>query len=149
MYLHLHFKDIRWLYSTLWSPSFQSQETTSALSSKPSPGHLQRPLKPTRDARNQRGRKSLHGGKLHNLPGQPVPVLSHPHSKITFPGVQTECPVFSFVPTASRPEASWKTQLCPQGLPCCFLGHWANAPSTCDIKRKDCMKHDEIEKTVQ
>jgi len=38
---------------------------------------------------------------IHHLSGQPVPVLSHPHSEKTFPDVHREPPVFQFVPTAS------------------------------------------------
>ena len=45
----------------------------------------------------------LQGGRLHNLSGQPVPVLSNPHSKKVFPDVQTGPPVFQFVPIASGP----------------------------------------------
>ena len=43
----------------------------------------------------------LQGWRLHNLSGQPVPVLGHPHSKKVFPDVQREPPVLQFVPTAS------------------------------------------------
>ena len=43
----------------------------------------------------------LQGWRLHNLSGQPVPVLSHPHSEKVFPGVHREPPVFQFVPIAS------------------------------------------------
>ena len=43
----------------------------------------------------------LQGWRLHPLPGQPVPVLGHPHSKILFPDVQREPPVFQFGPIAS------------------------------------------------
>ena len=42
-------------------------------------------------------------GELHNLPGQPVPVLGHPHSKKVFSDVQKESPVFQFVPIDSCP----------------------------------------------
>ena len=41
--------------------------------------------------------------KLHNVPGQPVPVLHHLHSTEVLPVVQMEPPVFQFVPTASHP----------------------------------------------
>ena len=44
------------------------------------------------------------GGRLHNLPGQPVSVLSHPHGKKVFPDVQMEPPVF--VPVASGPDTT-------------------------------------------
>jgi len=45
----------------------------------------------------------LQGWRLHNLSGQPVPGLGHPHSEETFPDVQMEPPVFQFVPIASCP----------------------------------------------
>jgi len=45
----------------------------------------------------------LQGWRLHNLPGQPVPWLGHPHREKVFPDVQREPPVFQFVPTASGP----------------------------------------------
>jgi len=47
--------------------------------------------------------KYLQGWRLHNLSGQPVPVLSHPHSEKVFPDVQREPSVFQFVPIASCP----------------------------------------------
>ena len=40
---------------------------------------------------------------LHNLPGQSVPVLGHPHREKVFPDVQKDPPVFQFVPIASGP----------------------------------------------
>ena len=43
------------------------------------------------------------GGRLHNLPWQPIPVLGCPHSKKVFPDVQREPPVFQCVPIASGP----------------------------------------------
>ena len=45
----------------------------------------------------------LQGWRLHSLIGQPLPVLSHPHSKGVFPYVQTEPLVFQFVLIASGP----------------------------------------------
>ena len=50
----------------------------------------------------------LQGWRLHNFSGQPVQVLSHPHSKKVFPDVQTACPVFLFVPIASGPVTALK-----------------------------------------
>lgn len=47
----------------------------------------------------------LHGWRLHNLPVQPVPALSHPHSGKEFPDVQREPPVFLFVLIAFVPVA--------------------------------------------
>ena len=43
----------------------------------------------------------LQGWTLNSFSGQPVPVLSHPRGKEVFPHVQTEPPMFRFVPTAS------------------------------------------------
>jgi len=42
----------------------------------------------------------LQGWRLHHLSGQPVPVLSHPHSKV-FPDVHREAPMFHLVAIAS------------------------------------------------
>jgi len=52
----------------------------------------------------------LQGQRLHNLPGQPVPALCHPHSKKVFPDSQREPPLFQFVPIASCPVTGhhWK-----------------------------------------
>jgi len=44
----------------------------------------------------QRGFEYLQGGRLHNLPGQPVPVLCQPHGED-----EMDPPVFQVVPTAS------------------------------------------------
>lgn len=43
----------------------------------------------------------LQGWRPHKLPGQPVPMLSHPHMKEVFPDTQKEPPMFESVPTAS------------------------------------------------
>jgi len=40
---------------------------------------------------------------LHNLSGQPVPVLRHPQREEVLPHVQTELPVLQFVPFAPSP----------------------------------------------
>ena len=45
----------------------------------------------------------LQGGRLHNLLGTLVPVLSHPHSKKVLLDVQMKLPVFQFVPIVSCP----------------------------------------------
>jgi len=52
----------------------------------------------------------LQGWRLHNLFGQTVPVLDHPDSKIVFPNVQMDHPVFQFVPIVSGPITGhhWK-----------------------------------------
>jgi len=41
--------------------------------------------------------------RLHTLPGQPIPVLSHPRSTKMFPGFQSESPLLQFVPVAPGP----------------------------------------------
>ena len=48
--------------------------------------------------------------RLHNLSGQPVPVLHHPQSEEVLPHVQTELPMLQFVPIAPCPVAGhhWK-----------------------------------------
>ena len=45
----------------------------------------------------------LQGRRLHNLPGQPIPMFSVPHSEKMFPDVRTEPLVFQSVPIASGP----------------------------------------------
>ena len=77
-------------------------------------GHLiQPPLlrqghsKPVAQNCGQTAFEYLQGGRLHNLSGQPVPVLTHPHSKTVFPDVQMEPPVFQLVPIASVP-VNWE-----------------------------------------
>ena len=45
----------------------------------------------------------LQGWRLHNLSGQPVPVLGHSPSKKVFPDGQREPPLFQFVAIASGP----------------------------------------------
>jgi len=42
---------------------------------------------------------------LHNLPGQPVPVLCHPQREEFLPHVQTELPMLQFVPVVPCPVA--------------------------------------------
>ena len=48
-------------------------------------------------------------GRLHNVPEQSVPVLSHPHSEKKFPDVQTKKPMLQFLPIASCRWTPWKT----------------------------------------
>jgi len=52
----------------------------------------------------------LQGWRLPKLPGKPIPVLGHSHSKDVFPDVQMAPPVFQFVPVASGPVTRhhWK-----------------------------------------
>ena len=41
--------------------------------------------------------------RLHNIPGQPVPVLRHPRREEVLPCVQTELSVLQLVPVAPYP----------------------------------------------
>jgi len=67
-------------------------------SSSPTPlpkqGHLQQAAQDL----VQSGLGYVQRRRLHNLPGQPVPVLRHPQSEEVLPDVQTELPVLQFVP---------------------------------------------------
>ena len=62
-------------------------------------GHLQQ------DAQDlvQMGFEYLQRRRLHNLPGQPVPVLRHPQREEVLPRVQLELPLLQFVPIAPCP----------------------------------------------
>ena len=51
----------------------------------------------------QAGFEWLQGRRLHNLPGQPVPLLWHPHRKEGFSHIEVELPVFQLVPIVSWP----------------------------------------------
>jgi len=62
-------------------------------------GHLQ---KAAQDL-VQVGLEYLQRRRIHNPPGQPVPVLRHPQRKEVPPHVQMELPVPQFVPIASCP----------------------------------------------
>jgi len=58
----------------------------------------------------QVGLEYLQRRRLHNLPGQPVPVLRHPQSEEVLPHVQTELAKLQFVPVAPCPVTGhpWK-----------------------------------------
>ena len=72
-------------------------------SSSPTPllkqGHLQQAAQDLVQA----GLEYLQRRRLHNLPGQPVPVLRHPQSEEVLPHVQVELPMLQFVPVAPCP----------------------------------------------
>jgi len=57
----------------------------------------------------QAGFEYLQRRRIHNLSGQPVPVLRHPQSEV-LPHVQMELPMLQFVPIAPCPVAGhyWK-----------------------------------------
>jgi len=56
----------------------------------------------------------LQGWKLHNLSGQSMPVLDHPHNKRVFPYIQMNPLRFQFVPVASGPATGhhWREPGC-------------------------------------
>ena len=58
----------------------------------------------------QVGLECLQRRRLHNLTGQPVPVLRHPQREEVVPHVQLELPLLQFVPVAPCPVAGhhWK-----------------------------------------
>ena len=62
-------------------------------------GHLQQAVEDL----VQVGLEYLQRRRLHNLPGQPVPVLRHPQREEILPHVQTELPVLQFVPITPCP----------------------------------------------
>ena len=62
----------------------------------PKQGHLQQAAEDLIQA----GLEYFQRRRLHNLPGQPVPVLRHPQREEVLPRVQTELPVLHFVPIA-------------------------------------------------
>ena len=74
-------------------------------SSSPTPlmkeGHLQQAAQEL----VQVGLEYLQRRRLHNLPGQPLPVLRHPQSEEVLPPLQMELPVLQFVPIAPCPVA--------------------------------------------
>ena len=65
------------------------------------PPHLQR----ASEDRVQAGLEYLQRRRIHNLFGQPVPVLRHPQREEVLPHVQTELPMLQFVPIAPCPVA--------------------------------------------
>ena len=83
-------------------------------SSSPTPllkqGHLQQAAHDLVQA----GLEYLQRRRLHNLPGQPVPVLRHPQREEFLPHVQLELPLLQFVPIAPCPVTGhhWK-ESCP------------------------------------
>ena len=72
----------------------------------PKQGHLQQAAQELVQA----GLEYLQRRRLHNLPGQPVPVLRHPQREEVLPHVQTELPVPQFVTIAPCPVTGhhWK-----------------------------------------
>jgi len=64
-------------------------------------GHLQQAAQDLIQA----GLQYLQRRRLHNLPGQPVPVLRHPQRDEVLPHIQMELPVPQFVPIAPCPVA--------------------------------------------
>ena len=63
----------------------------------PKQGHLQQAAEDL----VQEGLEYLQRRRLHDLPGQPVPVLRHPQSEEVLPHVQMELPLLQFVPNTN------------------------------------------------
>jgi len=72
-------------------------------SSSPTPLPKQSHLEQAAQDLVHAGLEYLRRRRLHNLPGQPVPVLYHPHREEVLPHVQLELPVLQFVPIAPCP----------------------------------------------
>ena len=71
----------------------------------PSPMPLPKQGHPEQDAQDLvlADLEYLHRRRIHNLPGQPVPVLRHPQSEEVLPHAQLELPLLQFVPIAPYP----------------------------------------------
>jgi len=74
-------------------------------SSSPSPLPKQGHLEQASQDLVQVGFEYLQRRRLHNLPGQSVPVVRQPQSKKGLPHVQLELPMLQFVPVAPCPVA--------------------------------------------
>ena len=74
-------------------------------SSSPTPLPKQGHLEQAAQDLVQVGPEYLQRKKLHNLPGQPVPVLCHPQREEVLPHVQVELPLLECVPIAPCPVA--------------------------------------------
>ena len=72
-------------------------------SSSPTPPPKQGHLQQAAQDLVRVGLEYLQRRRLHNLPGQPVPVLRHPQREEVPPHVQTELPVPQFVPNTPCP----------------------------------------------
>ena len=79
-------------------------------SSSPTPPPKQGHLQQAAQDLVQAGLEYLQRRRLHNLTGQPVPVLRHPQREEVPPHVQTELPVPQFVPITPCPVTGhhWK-----------------------------------------
>ena len=79
-------------------------------SSSPTPVPKQGHLEQIAQDLVQAGLEYLQRRRIHNLSGQPVPVLRHPQREEVPPHVQTELPVPQFVPIAPCPVTGhhWK-----------------------------------------
>jgi len=74
-------------------------------SSSPTPLPKQSHLEQAAQDLVQMGLEYLQRRRLHNLFGQPVPVLRHPQTEEVLPHVQLELPMLQFVPIAPCPVA--------------------------------------------
>jgi len=73
--------------------------------SSPTPLTKQGHLQQAAQDHAQAGLEYLQRRRLHNLPGQPFPVLRHPQREEVLPHVQTEIPMLKFVLVAPCPVA--------------------------------------------
>jgi len=73
----------------------------------------------------------LQGQMVHNLSGQPIPLLIYPHSEEVFPNVKMGPPVFQCVPTTSCPVTGhhWKGSGYIFCTPSDIYVHWRDPPS--------------------
>jgi len=91
---------------TEWSGLERTSVGYLVQSPPPKQGHLQQAAQDL----VQLGLEYLRRKRLHNLPGQPVPVLRLPQREEILPHVQMELPMLQFVPIAPCPVAGhhWK-----------------------------------------
>jgi len=69
-------------------------------SSSPAPLPKQGPLQQAAEDLVQAGFEYHQRRRIHNISGQPVPVVRHPQMEEVLPYVQVELPMFQFVPVA-------------------------------------------------
>jgi len=98
-------------------------------SSSPTPLPKQGHLQQAAQHHVQAGLEYLQRRRLHNLPGQPGPVLRHPQSEEVLPHVQLALPLLQFVPVAPCPHGphNHSARCCQAGTYWCpvnsSLGH--------------------------
>ena len=93
------------LWQTTGSPNHRMAGVGRDLRRLASPASLlkQGPLEEVARDPMKMAFERLQGLRFHSLSGQPLAVLWHPHTRKVVPSVQTQFPLFSLVPAASRP----------------------------------------------